>query len=181
MENDKKKIGPEISMENATFLARTFGKLNAGAAEAIAAFCSFSQEKMVVEMRDAADPYSDITNIRYILQSFFSLYRRAIADEIKGVFEKKELMLMIDAMNTLYPTPGIAGQQIEVEVSDSIDLEGLGEKWGVEKNAIIGKIKILSLFAKASLEIWLKGFWKQNGEEGGLSIEDYISKIAKEG
>ena len=131
---NKRKIGPEISVEEANFLEARYGKLNAGALEAISGFVQFSNEKIIVEMRDPADIYSDIQNITYVLQAFGALYRRSITDDIKGVFAKNELMLMIDAVNTLFLTPGIAGHQIEIEVSDSIDIEGLGEKWKVEKD-----------------------------------------------
>ncbi|MFA5445269.1 MAG: hypothetical protein WC262_09905 [Bacteroidales bacterium] len=94
----------------------------------------------------------------FVLNSWPALYKRTIHD-LKGRFDFDELMLMVDAMNGKMLTPGIAGQHIDANVVDGIDLDRLDEKWGIDGTRLKEKVGALSIFDRACLEWWIQGFW----------------------
>jgi hypothetical protein len=104
------------------------------------------------------------TGATYALDSFPPLYRRTLQD-LKGIFLEPELMLMIDVFNSTALTPALAGQHLEIQVADGIELDGLDEKWKVDKEKILKKISALPLFSAACLEIWANGFWYANEDD----------------
>jgi hypothetical protein len=111
----------------------------------------------------------------YVLQAFPGLYRRTLHD-MRGRFARAELLLMVDVCNGLWLTPGFAGQHMEAQVTDGIDLDALDKKWGVEKKTILGKLAALSTWEAACLEMWICGFWKTH-DRSNLNVESYISSM----
>jgi hypothetical protein len=99
----------------------------------------------------------------YALDLFPALYRRTLQD-LKGIFIEPELMLMIDVFNATALMPQLAGQHLEIQVADGIELDGLDEKWKVDKKSILKKIETLPIFSAACIEIWANGFWYANEE-----------------
>lgn len=94
----------------------------------------------------------------YVLSAWPNLYRRTIA-ELRGVFSYGELMLILDVSNSTYLTPGLAGQHLPLSVADGIALDGLDKKWAVDEESINGKIRELTSFQAAALEIWARAAW----------------------
>lgn len=121
----------------------------------------------------------------FVLDAFPTLYKRALFD-LKGIFTRGELCLMIDLFNGLILTPQIAGQHIAIEVKDGIELESLDKKWEVNKDEILVKLEGLDIFPfkKACLEIWLRAFWdgKREGQEGShkTDLESYVAQLRSE-
>lgn len=115
------------------------------------------------------------SGVTYAIESFVALYRRAMADEIQGKFSEGELSLIIDVFNATFLTAGVAGQHVIPQVSDGIALDGLDEKWSIDKNQLLQKLESLSLFARAALEVWANGFWYGGKIEKDLG--KYISKL----
>ena len=113
----------------------------------------------------------------YALDSFPTLYRRAFHD-LKGVFSEPELMLMIDVFNSTALMPQLAGQHLEIQVADGIKLDGLDEKWKIDKKEMLKKIAALPIFSLACLEIWANGFWY--ADENGKKDKDLTGKDFKE-
>jgi len=111
----------------------------------------------------------------YIVESFRNLYRQTLL-KIKGLFTPEDLYLMLNVANGTILTPSIAGQQLLPSVEDGIALDSLDTCYETNGPALIEKMKTLSIPERAILEIWLKGFWEQNGIKG-LTIEDYIKPL----
>lgn len=121
----------------------------------------------------------------YILEAFPAIYRITLARELKGVFTRPELMLVIDVCNGLMLTPGIAGQHLPANVSDGIALDGLDKKWEIDGKALVAKLRGLSLAQLAIIEVWAQGFWESsNTGEGALkspgAIEEWVAQLAQE-
>ncbi len=122
--------------------------------------------------------------VTYALESFPVLYQRALF-EIKTIgFTRDELFLVIDVVNGLMLTPGIAGQHLALEVNDGIDLDGLDKKWKVGKDVLMGKLIGMPIFSIACLEIWAKSFWegKRGGQEdhAKTDLEEYVKGLLNE-
>ena len=100
----------------------------------------------------------------YALEAFPTLYRRTL-HEMKGMFAKEELSLTIDVFNSTALTPGMAGQHIDAQVEDGIDLDHLDKKWDVDRDKILWTLHARTAFQKACLEIWANGFWYQEKAE----------------
>lgn len=111
----------------------------------------------------------------YILTAWPALYKRALHN-LRGTFTRSELMLLVDVFNATALTPGLAGQHIMAQVEDGIDLDHLDEKWGVRRDEITAKLRLLDLFSLACLEIWANSFWY--GAREGRDIEEYVARLA---
>ena len=114
----------------------------------------------------------------YILDSFPALYRHTLL-ELRGVFIRGELALIIDTFNATMLTAKIAGQHLQLSVSDACDLDHFDEKWAIEKKTLMGKIGNLTIFQISCLEIWANGFWyaKDPGPEVDRDFEAYIKTL----
>ena len=121
-----------------------------------------------------ADNFANLNNgCEYILNSWPDLYRRTIFD-MKKKFDPAEFKLMIDVFNSTALTHNLAGQQLLTNCADGIDLDGLDQKWNIEKNVFLEKIQSLTIFEEACLEIWANGFWYGSAGKRPLDIEAYI-------
>ena len=115
----------------------------------------------------------------YILEAFPGLYARTIHD-LKGKFSHGELCLMVDVMNGTWLTAGIAGQHLDLNVHDGIDLDHLDQKWGIDGSALNTKLEALSIFQVACLEIWIGAFWEGEYDKKG-ALEKWVKQLAEEG
>ena len=177
--NESTPITIRISAEKAEYLNERFGKTATGANVAVDLFCSLSEEKIIKYLHDeASGTYSDLESIRTVVKSFEALYFSCIREDLKDLFSKNELLLMIDVMNGTMLTPGSSGHQISANVEDGIALDRLDEKWEIDKTAIIKKLSGLSLFQKTALELWTKKFWIQTETEGAIDIEAYAEQLS---
>lgn len=117
--------------------------------------------------------------LTYTLESFPALYRRTLHD-LRGTFSRNELMLMVDVFNSTALTAPMAGQHIIVQVADGCDLDRLDKKWGIEKTAMIEKLRALPIFALSCLEILANGFWYRQGAEtfrSGEDLEKWVGQL----
>jgi len=111
----------------------------------------------------------------YALESYPELYGRTLRD-LRGVFTAGELSLMLDVQNGCLLMPQVAGQHLLADVEDGIALEGMAEKWKINGEALIEKIRRLKLFEIAMLEIWAGAFWRQEKPQ----IEPWVARLAKQ-
>jgi len=125
-------------------------------------------QKWVLSHFDKLSPGAE-----YLIGSWEALYMRTIND-LKDKFEHGELGLFLDAFNGMALTPGLAGQHLMPSVSDSITLYGLDKNWKVPAASLIKKIKDLSLFQRAVIELWAHGYW--HGTDKDWPIKEYIKK-----
>lgn len=113
----------------------------------------------------------------YIMEAFPSLFREALR-EMKGFFNQEELSLIVDIENGHQPTPQIAHNKgIIRSVLDGIEMDRLDEKWGVDKGEMLKKLKSLTFFQCAVLEIWAAGFWYGANRPNKQSEEDLKNHI----
>lgn len=96
--------------------------------------------------------------------------------ELKGIFTRSELSLIIDAENgTMINTQYWGSQQMmAIHLNDAHNLDGLGTKWGVDIDHLIEKIEEMpkSLFLFFHEQVYR--FWN----EGENSLEEFLEKYA---
>lgn len=112
--------------------------------------------------------------IELTLEAFPVLHHRALYEILPG-FEDRELCLIIDNLNGILLAPQLLGQHLLAGVADGIALNKLDQKWGVDKDALMEKLKTLTTFQAAALEIWCAGFWS-GGHWQEKTVEDYIKE-----
>lgn len=135
----------------------------------------------------AAEFYPDLfrnlnAGATHTLEAFPVLYRRTL-HEMRGRFSEGELSLMIDVFNGTWLTPDLAGQHLGVQCSDGIALDGLDEKWGVEKDGFLDRVRTLTVFQAACLELWAVGFWATlpDGVGGQENFDRWMKPLLDEG
>lgn len=111
----------------------------------------------------------------YAIQSFPPLYRRTLM-ELKGRFTEDELKLIIDVMKGTKLMPTHAGNHLIANVEDGIALDGLDKKWGANPKE---KLRELTVYQVAALEIWATSFWQaaKSEHEGPDSLNNYIRQL----
>ena len=97
------------------------------------------------------------------LRAYTSSGVAGVADE----FTEEEINLIRDSLNgTLFDPKHIVswGHMLAANVSDSITLDGLDEKWGVDKEEILKNINSLSEKQVIGLVHSVREFWAGKGE-----------------
>ena len=113
----------------------------------------------------------------YVLNAFGPLFIRTLG-ELKGIFTDGELSLIIDTFNATALTPRLAGRHIIGSCRDAINGNGLDKAWVVDKKTFLEKIKSLTIFQAACLEIWANGFWYGDPGKKKLNLEEYIKNLS---
>lgn len=117
----------------------------------------------------------------FLLEALPQLYRRCMA-ELHGKFTGNELALLIDTFNSTMLSPSLLGQQLEFCAEDSMDLDHTHTKWDVDRNDFMSQIITLTLFERACLEIFVKGYWENQTNGEGIkkpgSLEQWVGRIA---
>ncbi len=115
----------------------------------------------------------------YALESFPQLYRATLARELRGKFTAGELSAILENVNGLMLSPEAAGQHLPFNIEDGIALEALDEKWGFDGAGLLEKLRALSLFQSATLELWARAFWVQHTDsDSPESFESYVARMA---
>ena len=132
-----KKIGPRVTEGTEKYLKENFKTLSAGA--------------------------------EYILNSAPGVARRFMGIDLRDHFSKSEINLLHDASspyfssassiikNGVVMTPSIAGRHLLGNVEDAISLDNLDEKWSVDTEELLKKLKSMSTPELFFLEIWIYG------------------------
>jgi hypothetical protein len=113
----------------------------------------------------------------YILEAFPALYRATMIRELRGKFTRPELMLILEVCNGLLLTPGIAGQHLVLSVHDGIELNGLDEKWQVDREQITAKLSTMTVAHLVVMEIWARAYWESAWRDEATG-DKWISEIA---
>ena len=113
-----------------------------------------------------------------VLEAFPNLYEQALSD-LRGKFSMGELCLMIDVMNGLMLTPGQLGHILVADVEDGISLDGLDEKWKVDSEDMIARLRALPFFYICVLEVWSKVFWTSGIFEKEDGLDEWAGPLAK--
>jgi len=104
--------------------------------------------------------------LREDMQTFQEIVT-ATERSMNGKFEFNEAMLIVDLLNAYFFTPGQLTSlpyTLEVEVDDGCQLEGLDEKWNVDREALVNKIKALTPMEAYTVFHMSRLVWAKNGE-----------------
>jgi len=112
----------------------------------------------------------------YVLEAFSVLYKRALA-ELRGRFSAGELSIIVDVSNASMLMPAMAGQHLIPQVEDGISLDELDFKWGVDGAPFLARLRELTSFQTAALEVWGRAFWEGKYEKKG-ALEKYVQTLA---
>lgn len=113
----------------------------------------------------------------YLLDALPMLYARVL-HSLAGRFNLAELQLVLDVSNGLILVPGMSGQHIIADVEDGITMDKLDRKWKVSGPELVSKIKALSWFERACLEIWARSFWEHGDACDAKGLRDWCSQLA---
>ena len=127
-------------------------------------------EKWLAETFERKSPGAEM-----VLEMAQGLYRRMMRD-LKGVFTEEELLLMIDVLNSTLLTPRMAGEHLLADCEDAIKLDGLDGLHGVDPGKFLEKLRGLSPYQVAWLEIWVKAYWWHHEEHG--DPREYVESLA---
>ena len=113
----------------------------------------------------------------YILEAWPTLAKRTLAD-LRGKFTTGELCVLIEAVNGLYLTPGLAGQHIGLSVADAMRLDGVADKWGVDEAILNAKLEALTILESVVIELWAARYWDDPTQAVHSYAESlYVKKV----
>lgn len=118
---------------------------------------------------ESAGEGSDIS-IAGQLREDLQIFEEAITEaerSLAGKFEFNEAMLIVDVLNSYYFTPGGFSSLpdiLEAEVDDGCQLEGLDEKWKIDREMLVKKIKKLKPMEAYTVFHMSRLVWAKNGE-----------------
>jgi len=99
--------------------------------------------------------------------------RTSSLEELKGIFSKAELILLINMRRETKFEPKFAsGTALAYEVTDAETLYGIATEWGVDVKVLSEKLNQLSYPHSFFLSDWIDCFWINNH-----NIEDYIGGL----
>jgi len=109
----------------------------------------------VLEQLDARGPRSTIADRD--LERLYALYARALQRVVPS-FSIDELCLIVDALNgTLHDVR--SGVRFWIGVEDSIELDGLAQKWNVDALALMEKLRPLDELTCMAIVDAAERFW----------------------
>ena len=104
------------------------------------------------------------------LDRFYNLCRRAIREV---PLSEKEACLIVDTLNGVILDAGTA-QYLWAEVEDSVKLNNLAEKWGVDGPALVEKLRDLNALQAMALVDGAERFWQMSDRMG---LEEGVQKV----
>ena len=110
----------------------------------------------------------------YVVQSWPTLYKRTMAD-VLPMLSIAERTAIIDSSNGTTLTPSFAGSVAINHMQDGIGLDGLDKTYHFDGQALTQKMMDMKPFELACIEVWARGYWEQFGEEGEVSIDEYLN------
>ncbi|MNK46810.1 hypothetical protein D3C87_656010 [compost metagenome] len=79
--------------------------------------------------------------------------------QIAKRFSEAELNLLKDSLNGVLHEPAGMIRGVAVGIQDSIELDGLAEKWEVDGPALIAKLQALDYVAEVALVEYVEAYW----------------------
>ncbi len=112
-------------------------------------------------------------------------------DAARRKFTRGEQSMLIDIYNATALSPAFLGDGLLAQVEDTFaDVPGQYEaKWGVDRAAMLQKIRALSPLDAALIELWAAGYWPLHDTipdslnaylRGTLTIATHIESIASQ-
>jgi hypothetical protein len=110
-----------------------------------------------------------------LLEGFHGLFMKTLR-ELKGTFERNELYLIMNVFEGLTLNPADYGGYLEPECLDAFEKDLLDIKWDVDDAAFLKKLKTLTVFQKACLEIWASAYWYGGGAVGAQKTDTDLER-----
>ena len=150
----QEKITINASEKTVEFLSEIAGNKTAGAT-----ICVQIVEQIVSQTK--MDPHSIVDSMQFLLQ-----IRAYSMREIKGLFTPAEWCYMADSLNGTIITPEFRCNTggLIASVEDSNDFDNLAEKWKVDVDALIEKIKKLTGAQVDAVYSRVENFWDHTAE-----------------
>ena len=104
------------------------------------------------------------------LDRFYNLCRRAIREV---PLSEKEACLIVDSLNGTVLDANTA-QSLWFSIEDSINLDGLADKWGVDGASLVEKLKELNAFQAMAIADAAERFWQMSDRMG---LEEGVQKV----
>lgn len=117
--------------------------------------------------------------LEYILDAVPVMYQRSM-ERLKGPFTTNELKLIIKVFaGSKTISPALAGFQLLRYVQDGIQLNRLDKKYEVSAKTLEIKLKALSIFESACLELWAYGYSHSNEfYHFRVGLDEYVAQLA---
>ena len=163
----------EIQEDTFAWYSSNFPSARQGVSIAVSAFHDALNSHPVAQM--FSDP---LTAHGFMMDTWKQAWRHSLVS-MKGIFTAGELCLFIDTHNGLMLSALHYGSNtLAVGTSDSIALDGMDKKWGIDGKTLIEKIHTLAPMQAICLEIFATGFWYgQDADKEDRSLAEYIKTL----
>lgn len=145
-----------------------------------------SKQKRIIEslLEQVQKRYdSDQAGTNRLLAYVFELERK-LSYELKGLFTKSELSLIADAENGTMITPQYWGNKrmLLIQLEDANQFDNISEKWDVDFDNLIGKIKNIPDSLLLFLHEEIYRFWNESPAYGSPTpnLDAFTSKYCTE-
>jgi hypothetical protein len=115
----------------------------------------------------------------YVLEMIPALFRSILSNEVKGKFEKEELLMILDLFKDISLKPDFAGYHLPALAKAAIALDASDIKWDVDSVGFMEKLKSMSVGQIAMLELWTFQFFAQLQEEepSKRTLETWVNQL----
>lgn len=91
---------------------------------------------------------------------------RAALEPVRGTLRPAEAKAILDALNGIYLAIEVGdaewlGSHVALEVADGDQLAKLGEKWGIDGQALARRLAELPRAQRAAIELWAADLWRR--------------------
>ena len=104
------------------------------------------------------------------LSRLYTLYNRAVREV---PLTEKEACLIVDSLNGTVLDANTA-QSLWFSIEDSINLDGMAEKWGLDGPALVEKLKELNAFQAMAIADAAERFWEVSER---VNLKEGVRKV----
>lgn len=109
----------------------------------------------------------------FAVEVFPFLYKKTLI-ELKGKFSKTELSLLIEVISKQGINSKSPGIHLITNVSNTIALDKIDKKWSVDAGQLIRRLKSLTCFQIACMELWAFTFQYEK-----IDLKKYVKELTE--
>lgn len=91
--------------------------------------------------------------------------------DIKTRFSENEWDLLRDSLRGVFMQPAETIVELWQGIEDSIELDGLNEKWDVKGDVLLSKLKLISFTSAVAIVEEVEQFWRATGIRNNPEIQ----------
>lgn len=123
------------------------------------------------EVRDEVAARVGRLGVTEIIKRDLKRYYEGIADTLARLrLTEREALLICDALNGTWLQEGTAARYLWAEVADAIELNRLDRKWDVDGQALVQKLRGLTLAQAWAVVDAVERFWEQKEEDAQAAL-----------